>query len=185
MKILNTSLPGVLLIEPQVFGDDRGFFMEAFSVARYAEIGIRCPFVQDNVSRSQRGVLRGIHWQHPHGQAKLVSVLEGEVFDVAVDLRAGSPTFGKWAGQLLSAGNKRQLYIPAGFGHGFLVTADVALFCYKCTDYYDPQSERAVLWNDPSIGIEWPATNMLLSEKDRRAARLSDIAPELLPRYDG
>ena len=185
MRVLSTSVPGVLLIEPQVFGDARGFFMEAFSVARYAEVGIQTAFVQDNVSRSRRGVLRGIHWQHPHGQAKLVSVLEGEVFDVAVDLRAGSPTFGKWTGQLLSAENKRQLYIPAGFGHGFLVTADVALFSYKCTDYYDPWSERAILWNDPNIGIEWPVATVQLSEKDRRAARLTDIAPDLLPRYDG
>ena len=185
MKVTETSLPDVLLVEPKVFGDGRGFFMESFSVARYAEIGIRAEFVQDNVSRSSRGVLRGLHYQHPHGQAKLVWVLEGEVFDVAVDVRVGSPTFGRWSGEYLSADNKRQIYIPAGFAHGFVVTSDAALFLYKCTDYYHPEAERSLRWDDPRIGIEWPTSNVELSAKDREAPLLDAIAPDLLPPYAG
>ena len=185
MKVTDTSLPDVLLVEPKVFGDGRGFFMESFSVARYADVGIREAFVQDNVSRSGRGVLRGLHFQHPHGQAKLVWVLEGEVFDVAVDVRVGSPTFGRWCGEYLSADNKRQLYIPAGFAHGFVVTSDTALFSYKCTDYYHPETERTLRWDDPRIGIEWPASDVELSAKDREAPLLDAIAPDLLPPYAG
>src|SRR5438067_4976463 len=152
MKVTETVLPGVLMIEPKAFGDQRGFFMELFSVSRYAAIGIHLPFVQDNISRSRRGVLRGLHFQHPYGQAKLVWVLEGEVFDVVVDIRVGSPTFGEWCGTYLSADNKRQLYIPTGFAHGFVVTSSSALFTYKCTEYYHPESERSIRWNDPQIG---------------------------------
>lgn len=183
MKVTQTSLSGVLLIEPKVFGDSRGFFMEAFSVARYADIGIRDVFVQDNVSRSGRGVLRGLHLQHPHGQAKLVWVLEGEVFDVAVDVRVGSPAFGRWYGAYLSVGNKRQLYIPSGFAHGFVVTSEVALLAYKCSDYYHPEAERSVRWDDSHIGIQWPVSNIELSAKDLQALPLGAIAPELLPPY--
>lgn len=181
MKVTETSLPDVLLVEPKVFGDGRGFFMESFSAARYAAIGIREAFVQDNLSRSGRGVLRGLHFQHPHGQAKLVSVLEGEVFDVVVDVRVGSPTFGQWCGEYLSADNKRQLYIPAGFAHGFVVTSDTALFTYKCTDYYHPEAERSMRWDDPRIGIEWPTLDVELSAKDRAAPPLDAIPPDLLP----
>ncbi|MHB1861390.1 MAG: dTDP-4-dehydrorhamnose 3,5-epimerase [Gemmatimonadaceae bacterium] len=183
MKVTKTNLPGVLLIEPMVFDDGRGFFMESFNVARYADVGINEAFVQDNVSRSGRGVLRGLHLQHPHGQAKLVSVLEGEVFDVAVDVRVGSPTFGRWCGEHLSAYNKRQLYIPAGFAHGFVVTSDSALFTYKCTDFYHPETERSVRWDDPRIGIKWPASNVELSVRDREALPLDAIGLELLPPY--
>ena len=185
MKVTKTSLPGVLLIEPKVFDDGRGFFMESFSVARYAEIGIREAFVQDNVSRSGRGVLRGLHFQYPHTQSKLVWVLEGEVFDVAVDVRLGSPTFGRWCGECLSGANKRQFYIPAGFAHGFVVTSETALFAYKCTDYYYPETERSVRWDDPRIGIDWPTLNVELSAKDREAPLLNAIAPDLLPPYAG
>lgn len=185
MKVTATKLAGVLLIEPTVVGDERGFFMEAFNAAQYAAAGIPGPFVQDNVSRSRRGVLRGLHLQHPHSQGKLVSVLEGEVFDVAVDVRVGSPVFGQWCGERLSALNKRQMYVPAGFAHGFLVLSDQALFSYKCTDYYHPESERSVRWNDARIGIEWPATDVTLSAKDRAAQSLDDLTPDLLPRYAG
>lgn len=185
MNATETALPGVLLIEPKVFGDERGFFLELFSVARYASVGIRDPFVQDNISRSRQGVLRGLHYQHPYGQAKLVWVLEGEVFDVVVDIRIGSPTFGRWCGTYLNAENKRQLYIPPGFAHGFAVTSPSALFAYKCSEYYHPETERSVRWDDPRIGIEWPITDVELSAKDKAALPLDAIAPELLPPYVG
>lgn len=183
MKVRNTSLPGVLLITPQTFGDVRGFFMESFSVDRYADIGIGAAFVQDNLSHSRRGVLRGLHVQHPHAQAKLVWVVEGEVFDVAVDVRVGSPTFGKWCGEYLSADDRRQLYIPAGFAHGFVVTSETAVFSYKCTDYYHPETERSLRWDDPAIGIMWPTSVVELSQKDRDAPTLSALDPMLLPRF--
>jgi dTDP-4-dehydrorhamnose 3,5-epimerase len=183
VKVTELALPGVVLVEPRVFGDARGFFFESFSAARYAEAGIRAPFVQDNVSYSQRGVLRGLHLQHPHGQGKLVHVLRGEVFDVAVDVRVGSPTFGRWTGEYLSADNRRQLYIPPGFAHGFVVTSDDALFVYKCTDYYHPEAERSVRWDDPTIGIVWPLRDVELSAKDRAAPELAAVAPTLLPTY--
>lgn len=184
MRVTPTALPGVVLVEPQAHGDARGFFLEAFHAARYAAAGVPGPFVQDNVSRSRRGVLRGLHLQHPHGQGKLVSVLEGEVFDVAVDVRVGSPTFGRWVGEYLSAENHRQLYVPAGFAHGFVVTSDAALFSYKCTDYYRPETERAVRWDDPEIGVAWPdpGAPFELSAKDRDAKSLGEIAADLLPR---
>ncbi|MGI8548491.1 MAG: dTDP-4-dehydrorhamnose 3,5-epimerase [Gemmatimonadaceae bacterium] len=181
MKLLATKLDGVVMIDPTVFGDTRGFFMESFNAQRYADIGIPGPFLQDNISLSQRGVLRGLHLQHPHGQGKLVQALRGEVFDVAVDVRAGSPTFGQWIGEYLSADNRRQLYIPAGFAHGFLVTSDEALFAYKCTDYYHPETERSIRWDDPRIGIHWPTRDVSLSGKDREATLLDDIPLELLP----
>ena len=185
MNIIETDLPGVLVIEPRVFGDDRGFFMESFNDRRYREAGIPAAgrFVQDNLSRSARGVLRGLHFQNPHGQGKLVSVLEGEVFDVAVDIRVGSPTFGRWTGTYLSAENHRQMYIPPDFAHGFAVTKDTALFSYKCTDYYAREAEGAVLWNDPAIGIDWPLQSPTLSEKDRDAQPLNALHKDTLPRY--
>lgn len=183
MNVIETDLPEVLLIEPKVFGDERGFFMETWHGPRYAEAGIPDQFVQDNLSFSQRGVLRGLHFQNPQPQGKLVCVLQGEVFDVAVDIRVGSPNFGKWTGAFLSAENKRQLWIPPNFAHGFVVTGENALFSYKCTDYYAPANEGAVLWNDPEIGIQWPVESPTLSDKDLNAAPLSAMPESALPRY--
>lgn len=181
MNVIKTDLPGILIVEPKVFGDERGYFLEAYQARRYAEAGIPGPFVQDNLSYSRRGILRGLHVQHPNSQGKLVQVLSGEVFDVAVDVRVGSPTFGKWMGVTLSSENRRQLYIPEGFAHGFVVTSEAALFVYKCTDYYAPAAELSVRWDDPAIGIEWPIGEPILSEKDARGLPLSDIPPARLP----
>jgi dTDP-4-dehydrorhamnose 3,5-epimerase len=175
----------VLVVEPRAFGDARGYFLEAFHAARYADAGLPAAFVQDNVSLSRRGVLRGLHLQHPNAQGKLVSVLRGEVFDVAVDVRVGSPTFGRWVGEVLSGENLRQLYIPPGYAHGFVVTSDEALFAYKCTAYYDPAAELAVRWDDPAVGIRWPLDDVTLSERDRSAPALADAARRgLLPGYE-
>ncbi|HVZ86377.1 MAG TPA: dTDP-4-dehydrorhamnose 3,5-epimerase [Polyangia bacterium] len=178
MNIIETSLPGVLIIEPKVFGDDRGFFLETYQQARYASAGITEPFVQDNLSRSARGTLRGLHFQQPNPQGKLVQALRGAVFDVAVDLRRGSPTFGRWFGAELSEQNRRQMWIPGGFAHGFCVVSESADFAYKCTANYAPESGRAIAWDDPDLGIEWPITDPLLSAQDRSAPRLRD-APVL------
>ncbi len=183
MNVIETDLPGVLIVEPKVFGDERGFFMESWNGRRYEEVGLPDRFVQDNLSFSARGVLRGLHFQNPNPQGKLVSVLQGEVFDVAVDIRVGSPTFGRWVATTLSAENKRQLYIPPDFAHGFVVTSETALFFYKCTDYYAPSSEGIVLWNDPEIGIEWPIESPTLSERDRAAAPLREMPEGALPSY--
>lgn len=175
MNVIPTAIPDVLLIEPQVFGDARGFFMESFNQQAWLErTGLDIRFVQDNHSRSSRGVLRGIHYQIQQPQAKLVRVVSGEVFDVAVDLRRSSPTFGQWVGQVLSAENKHQLYIPEGFGHAFLVLSDSADFLYKATEYYAPEHERCIVWNDPYLGIKWPE-NVIpnLSAKDRAGTFLS------------
>ncbi len=183
MNVIQTELPGVLILEPKRFGDDRGFFMEMFHAKRYAEAGITGPFVQDNFSRSVKGTLRGLHFQEPHAQGKLVQALAGAVYDVAVDIRRGSPTFGKWVGVELSADNRRQLWVPAGFAHGFCVVSESADFHYKCTDFYAPGAERCIAWNDPDLGIPWPVSSPLLSPKDSAAPRLED-AP-LLPVYAG
>ncbi len=185
IKVTPQRIPELLLIEPQVFGDERGFFKETFHAARYAELGICESFVQDNLSRSKRGILHGMHLQHPHAQGKLVSVVEGAVFDVAIDVRVGSPTFGQWVGIELSAANHRQLYVPAGFAHGFCVTSESALFSYKCTDVYHPDCELGVSYNDPEIAIAWPLTELLVSAKDALHPRLSQIEPSRLPRYLG
>jgi dTDP-4-dehydrorhamnose 3,5-epimerase len=185
MKVSPLEIPEVLLIEPQVFGDERGFFLETYQAERYAKAGVQLPFVQDNVSRSCKGVLRGLHLQRPHDQGKLVSALEGEVFDVAVDLRVGSPTFGRWVGALLSAQNHHQLYVPPGFAHGFCVTSDYATFVYKCSDVYHPGCELGVAFDDPEIGIRWPIDEPRLSVKDQKNPRLSQIEPRRLPRYPG
>lgn len=176
MNVARTEIPDVMVIEPKVFGDDRGFFYESFNAARFAEAtGVSVEFVQDNHSKSARNVLRGLHYQLKQPQGKLVRVVQGEVFDVAVDIRKSSPTFGKWVGLVLSAENKKQLWIPAGFAHGFLVLSDTAEFLYKTTDYYSPESERCLLWNDESIGIQWPnSAAPLLSAKDSVGARLQD-----------
>jgi dTDP-4-dehydrorhamnose 3,5-epimerase len=183
MNVVETSLPGVLIIEPKVFGDERGFFMETWNGRRYEEAGLPGRFVQDNLSYSARGVLRGLHFQNPQPQGKLISVLRGEVFDVAVDVRVGSPTFGEWTSVTLSAENKRQFYVPPDFAHGFLVTGEDAIFFYKCTDYYAPSSEGIVLWNDPDIGIEWPTDAPTLSERDGKAPPLREMPEGSLPRY--
>lgn len=175
MKVIETALPGVLLLEPRVFGDDRGFFMEVWNERTFAEAGLDIRFVQDNHSRSQRGVLRGLHYQIRQPQGKLVRVVSGAVFDVAVDLRRASPTFGKWIGYELSAENKRMLWIPPGFAHGFLTLSDRADFIYKCTDFYAPDAERCIIWNDAELAIDWPLGDMepYLSDKDRAGVPFS------------
>jgi dTDP-4-dehydrorhamnose 3,5-epimerase len=170
-----------MIVEPTVFGDARGFFMETFQRPRYEAAGIAGHFAQDNVSSSRRGVLRGLHFQNPYQQGKLVYVLHGEVFDVAVDVRRGSPTFGRWVGVTLSAENKRQFYVPPGFAHGFCVTSELALFAYKCTDVYHPETERTVRWDDPQIGIEWPIAEPTVSDRDRQAPRLCELPMLQLP----
>ncbi len=164
-----------MVIEPKVFGDSRGFFLETYNQDRYREAGIDLDFVQDNLSFSHQGTLRGLHYQNPHPQGKLVYVLQGEVFDVAVDIRHDSATFGDWVGVTLSSENKRQFYVPPGFAHGFCVTSETALFAYKCTDRYAPECEGSILWDDADIGINWPISSPLLSEKDKHAPRLRDI----------
>ncbi|HMI91680.1 MAG TPA: dTDP-4-dehydrorhamnose 3,5-epimerase [Polyangiales bacterium] len=175
-----TKLPGLLILEPKVYSDPRGYFFESWSDRRYAEHGVPTSFVQDNVSRSTRGTLRGLHLQAPPmEQGKLVSVLDGEVFDVVVDVRPGSPSFGQWLGETLSASNARQLYVPPGFAHGFCVLSESALFAYKCTQYYSPQAERALRWNDPEIGIAWPLAEPLLSDKDAAAPSLRELVRQL------
>ena len=180
MRIATCEIASLLIIEPEVFGDARGFFMETWNEQRYHDAGLKWRFVQDNLSFSRRGILRGLHFQNPRGQAKLVQVLQGEVFDVAVDLRRSSPTFGRWQGLQLSAANHRQFFIPAGFAHGFAVLSDTALFAYKCTEVYAPGNELTLLWNDPVLQIQWPLDNPQLSEKDKRGLRLQDIPHERL-----
>lgn len=177
LKAIATEIPEVLVLEPRVFGDDRGFFFESFnSKAFEAATGLKREFVQDNHSRSVRNVLRGLHYQIQHPQGKLVRVVAGEVFDVAVDLRRSSPTFGKWVGVTLSAENKRQLWVPEGFAHGFVVTSESAEFLYKTTDYWYPEHERSLAWNDPALGIEWPlAGEPVLAAKDAAGRRLPDV----------
>ena len=185
MNVIATDIEGVLILEPKVFGDERGFFMETWSQNRYAEAGLDAAFVQDNISSSSKGVLRGLHYQNPHGQGKLVQVLKGEVLDVAVDIRWGSPTFGKAVTCLLSGDNHRQFYVPIGFAHGFCVLSEMAMFSYKCTDFYIPQTEGGVLWNDPDVGIDWLIAEPILSSKDLANPRLKDIPKEKLPVYEG
>ncbi len=181
MRVIATDLPDVLLVEPEVHGDARGFFMETWNLSRYRGRGIDARFAQSNVSRSSGGVLRGLHYQYPNPQGKLVFVLEGEVFDVAVDIRRGSPTFGRWTGHSLSADNHRQLFIPEGFAHGFCVTSASALFCYLCTREYEREADHAIRWNDPAIGIAWPLDEPRLSERDRAAPLLAEVDSERLP----
>lgn len=178
MRVIPTALPGVVVVETRTFEDHRGFFRESWHAARYAEAGIPGPFVQDNLSRSRRGVLRGLHFQEaPHAQGKLVSCLAGEVWDVAVDVRPGSPTLGRWVGVALSASEGTQLYLPPGFAHGFVTTSEEALVSYKCTAAFHPESERTLLWNDPEVGIEWPVSDPVLSDKDRIGIPLRELRP--------
>jgi len=179
MRILNTDLPGVLLIEPDVFRDPRGHFLETFHERKYREGGIAHPFVQDNQSRSNRGTLRGLHAQLQRPQGKLIRALQGEIFDVAVDIRPGSPTFGKWTGAKLSGDDFRQMFIPPGFAHGFCVLSETADVAYKCTDFYDRADEIGLRWNDPTVGIAWPIRDPLLSEKDAALPTLSQLRARL------
>ena len=181
MKVIPTELPGVLVVEPRVFGDSRGFFFETFQAERYAAAGISGAFVQDNLSRSARGTLRGLHFQEPRSQGKLVQVLQGAVWDVAVDVRMGSPHFGVWVGVELSEENRLQLWIPPGFAHGFCVLSEAADFFYKCTDFYSPDCERAVRWDDPALGIRWPVQSPLISARDGAAPALAETL--VLPVY--
>ena len=183
MIVESLELPEVRRLVPRVFRDARGHFLETWRESAYRAIGIG-PFVQDNVSVSARDVLRGLHFQQPHGQGKLVSVLRGRVFDVAVDVRRGSPTFGRWVGAELSDENGHQLWIPAGFAHGFVTRTDDVVFSYKCTDYYTPQAERSVRWDDPDIGIAWDCAAPSLAPKDAAAPRLAELPPEHLPPYE-
>lgn len=185
MKVIETDLPGCVVIEPAVYGDARGFFYEAWNAERFRAHGLPDRFVQSNVSSSTRGVLRGLHYQWPNPQGKLVSVLEGEVYDVAVDIRRGSPHFGRWTAAVLSAENKRQFWIPEGFAHGFVVLSERALFSYLCTAPYDKAADAGIRWNDAAIGVDWPEAAPLLSDKDAGAPFLDDIAPERLPVFLG
>jgi dTDP-4-dehydrorhamnose 3,5-epimerase len=182
MRTIETGVPGLIIIEPVVHGDDRGFFMETWNSARYRAVGLPGQFIQSNLSRSGAGVIRGMHFQHPYPQGKLVSVLEGRVFDVAVDIRPDSPAFRQWAGVELSAENHRQLYVPEGFAHGFCVLGESALLSYLCTEEYRAEHDAVVAWDDPDIGIRWPIESGRLSAKDASAPRLRDIAPDTLPR---
>ena len=182
MRTVPTDLPGVVLIEPVVHRDSRGFFLETYNERRYREAGIKATFVQDNHSRSTRGTVRGLHFQVRRMQGKLVRAVAGEMFDVAVDVRRGSPSFGRWVGAQLSAENFRQIYIPPGFAHGFCVLSDVGEVEYKCTELYEAADELVIAWNDPQIGVEWPTSEPLLSAKDKVAPRLSDVL-DRLPAY--
>lgn len=183
MKVTETSLSGVLLVKPRVHGDSRGYFLETFHASRYREAGITCDFVQDNLSMSSKGVLRGLHLQEPVAQDKLVNVVSGAVFDVAVDVRVGSPNFGKWVGEELTAENAHQLFIPKGFAHGFCVLSETVLFSYKCSNAYSAETEMTISWDDPDIGINWPEQNPALSDKDRGGNNLRDIPSTDLPQY--
>lgn len=185
MKVSKTGLPGVMLIEPDIYSDGRGYFLETFHAERYLAAGLPDHFVQDNISFSKGRVLRGLHLQHPNGQGKLVYAVEGEIFDVAVDVRDGAPGFGHWTGEILSAANGHQLYIPEGYAHGFCVLSASARVAYKCTAPYDASAETTVLWNDPDIGIAWPVEQPIVSEKDAAAPRLHDIGRARLPKYRG
>jgi len=184
LKIHGLSIPGVLLVEPPCFKDHRGFFMETHHLEKYRQAGLDAPFVQDNHSHSVQYVLRGLHYQLTHPQGKLVYAVSGEIFDVAVDIRHGSPTFGHWTGAILSAQNHKQIYVPQGFAHGFVVLSDQADVIYKCTDVYTPGDEYGVLWSDPAIGIDWPVDIPILSQKDQENKKLEDISEDRLPVYE-
>jgi dTDP-4-dehydrorhamnose 3,5-epimerase len=185
MNIVRTELPGVVIVEPKIFGDARGFFVETWQSRRYGEAGMPAVMVQDNVSLSSRGVLRGLHYQLPYPQGKLVTVLDGEIIDAAVDIRVGSPTFGRSVVVRLSSDNKRQIYVPPGFAHGFYVTSETALITYKCTEIYRPEFDRGIRWNDPKLAVAWQAEEPRLSAKDAASPFLADVPADLLPRYEG
>jgi dTDP-4-dehydrorhamnose 3,5-epimerase len=183
LKVIKTEMPGLLIIEPDIFKDSRGFFMETWNAKRYAEAGLDVNFVQDNLSFSSYGVLRGLHYQQPSSQGKLVYVIHGSVYDVAVDIRVGSPSFGHWYGLVLSADNRKQFYIPEGFAHGYCVLSETALFAYKCTDFYSPANEGGIAWDDPDLGIDWPVANPILSDKDTKHPLLRQIDLNHLPQW--
>jgi len=183
MNAKETRLPGVLILEPDVFSDERGFFLETWNSTRYENTGIQGPFVQDNISFSKKGVLRGLHFQYPQSQGKLVQVLSGQVVDVAVDIRLGSPTFGHWISEVLSDENHRQIYVPPGFAHGYCATSEAAVFSYKCTDFYNQGTENGIIWNDPDLDIDWPIKEPVLSSKDANYPRLKDLRPDKLPHF--
>ena len=183
MNIISGSMEGLFIIEPKIFEDKRGFFMETYNQKRYNASGINTTFVQDNLSYSLKNTLRGLHFQNKYPQAKLIQVISGEIFDVAVDLRPGSSTFGKWTGFHLSDENRRQVFIPEGFAHGFCVLSEFALFYYKCSDFYQPDDEGGILWSDPDIGIDWPVENPIISEKDKQNHKLSGLTVEQLPSF--
>ena len=185
MQRIETSLPGVLELRPKIFRDARGFFMETYHQTRFSELGIRNVFVQDNHSCSSKGTLRGLHYQLHHPQSKLCRVVEGEALDVAVDIRLGSPHFGKSVTVLLSAKDQNQIYVPAGFAHGFLALAETVQFLYKCSDFYDPADEHGILWHDPGLNITWNVAHPIVSEKDLKSPKLADVPRDLLPRYSG
>ena len=185
MKVLQTALEGVLIIEPDVFRDERGYFIETFHRKRYKQGGVDTEFVQDNLSFSSKGIIRGLHYQFPQAQAKLVQVIKGEVFDVTVDIRRGSPTFGKWISVVISDEDKQQIYIPEGFAHGFCVLSDTAFLSYKCSDLYAPDCEGGILWSDPDLNIDWPLEQPLLSGKDSQYPCLNEISFDRLPVYGG
>jgi len=183
MKVIATKLSGVLVFEPNVFEDERGFFMETWNYDRYLKAGLDVKFVQSNLSKSSKGVLRGLHFQNPHPQGKLVQILTGEVFDVAVDIRKGSPTFGQWHAEILTGDNHKQFYIPEGFAHGFCVLSDLAIFSYMCTQVYNASTDAVIKWNDPQINIKWPISDPILSQKDKNAPILDIIDTNKLPNY--
>jgi dTDP-4-dehydrorhamnose 3,5-epimerase len=180
MKIIPGDIPGLLIIEPKIFGDPRGFFLETWNERKYRDAGLTANFVQDNLSFSRHGALRGLHFQNPAPQGKLVSVISGEVFDIAVDLRRSSPTFARWQGLTLSGEDKRQFFVPPGFAHGFVVLSETALFQYKCTEFYSPRDEMTLRWDDPVLGISWPISKPVLSEKDAKGLLLNDIPQDKL-----
>jgi dTDP-4-dehydrorhamnose 3,5-epimerase len=183
MERTETSLPGVFELHPKIFNDGRGFFLETYQQANFAALGIGDQFVQDSHSSSSRGSLRGLHYQLQHPQAKLCRVVEGEALDVAVDIRVGSPHFGKWTSVLLSAKKQNQIYVPVGFAHGFLALTDTVQFLYKCSDFYDPRDERGILWSDPDLNVTWGLSNPIVSEKDANNPKLAEVSPECLPQY--
>jgi dTDP-4-dehydrorhamnose 3,5-epimerase len=183
MQKVDMSLPGVFELRPKIFGDARGFFVETYHRTKFADLGITDTFVQDNHSCSVKGTLRGLHYQLQHPQAKLCRVVEGEAFDVVVDIRVGSPQFGKWTSVILSATTQNQLYVPAGFAHGFLALTNSVQFLYKCSDFYDPGDERGILWNDSDLNINWGITGPMISEKDAKNPRLAEVRPHYLPGY--
>ncbi|RYZ84914.1 MAG: dTDP-4-dehydrorhamnose 3,5-epimerase [Proteobacteria bacterium] len=183
MEVTKSVLLDSLLIQPKKFGDHRGFFVETYQEKRYVESGLDARFVQDNLSASTYGVLRGLHYQHTYPQGKLVSVVKGRVYDVAVDIRKGSPTFGKWQGVILSEEDMNQFWVPPGFAHGFCVLSETAIFAYKCTDIYHPETEIAIRWDDPDLGIDWPITDLKISAKDEKGIFLKDVPQELLTSY--
>jgi dTDP-4-dehydrorhamnose 3,5-epimerase len=184
MNVLDTSITGLIIIEPSIFRDKRGYFVETYHQKKYSEgTGIHKKFVQDNLSHSVQGTLRGLHYQLPHSQAKLINVVRGSIYDVVLDIRRESPTFGQWLGIQLSEEDMRQLYVPEGCAHGFCVLSEIADVIYRCSDFYYPENEGGIFWNDPDLGIEWPVENPLLSEKDRQLPYLKDVPPEKLPFY--